>query len=34
MDMLIKGLKQTDSNMEFLGKMARKASEKGNGIDF
>ena len=34
MDMLIKGLKQTSSNMEFLAKMARKASEKGNGIDF
>jgi len=33
MDMLIKGLKQTNSNMEFLAKMARKASEKGNGID-
>jgi transcription termination factor Rho len=34
MDMLLKGLKQTGSNMEFLGKMARKASEKGNGYDF
>jgi len=34
MDMLLKGLKQTQSNMEFLGKMARKASEKGNGVDF
>jgi transcription termination factor Rho len=34
MDMLIKGLKQTNSNMEFLAKMARKAGEKGNGIEF
>jgi len=34
MDMLLKGLKQTQSNMEFLGKMARKASEKSNGVDF
>ncbi len=34
MDMLIKGLKQTQSNMEFLAKMARKAGEKSNGIDF
>jgi len=33
MDMLIKGLKQTQSNMEFLAKMARKASDKSNGID-
>jgi transcription termination factor Rho len=32
-DMLIKGLKQTQSNLEFLAKMARKANEKGNGID-
>ncbi len=34
MDMLIKGLKQTNSNMEFLAKMARKASEKSNGVEF
>ncbi len=34
MDMLLKGLKQTQSNMEFLGKMARKASEKSNGVEF
>ena len=34
MDMLIKGLKQTESNMEFLGKMARQASQKGNGVEF
>ena len=33
MDMLLKGLKQTKSNMEFLAKMARKASEKRNGFD-
>ena len=33
MDMLLKGLKQTESNMEFLGKMARKAQENRNGID-
>ncbi len=33
MDMLIKGLKQTQSNMEFLAKMARKAGETRNGID-
>jgi transcription termination factor Rho len=33
MDMLLKGLKQTQSNTEFLGKMARKAQEKTNGID-
>ncbi len=33
MDMLIKGLKQTASNMEFLAKMARKAGDKSNGID-
>ncbi len=33
MDMLIKGLKQTQSNMEFLAKMARKAGESRNGID-
>jgi transcription termination factor Rho len=32
-DMLIKGLKQTDSNQQFLTKMARKADEKRNGID-
>jgi transcription termination factor Rho len=34
MDMLLKGLKQTASNLEFLTKMARKASEKGNGVEF
>ncbi len=33
MDMLIKGLRQTDSNHEFLTKMAKKAGEKRNGID-
>jgi transcription termination factor Rho len=33
MDMLLKGLKQTESNMEFLAKMARKAQENRNGID-
>jgi len=33
MDMLIKGLKPTDSNQQFLTKMARKADEKRNGID-
>ncbi len=33
MDMLIKGLKQTDSNTAFLVRMAKKAQEKGNGID-
>ncbi len=33
MDMLIKGLKQTNSNMEFLAKMARKAGDSRNGID-
>jgi len=33
MDMLLKGLKQTESNMEFLGKMARKASDTRNGVD-
>jgi len=32
-DMLIKGLKQTESNQQFLTKMARKADEKRNGID-
>ncbi len=31
MQMLIKGLKQTNSNQEFLTKMAKKADEKGNG---
>ncbi len=31
MEMLIKGLKQTTSNQEFLSKMAKKAGEKGNG---
>ena len=33
MDMLIKGLKQTDSNQLFLTKMAKKAGDKRNGID-
>jgi transcription termination factor Rho len=33
MDMLLKGLKQTQSNMEFLAKMARKASDTRNGVD-
>ncbi len=33
MDMLLKGLKQTQSNMEFLAKMARRAGDKSNGID-
>jgi transcription termination factor Rho len=33
MDMLLKGLKQTQSNAEFLAKMARKAQEKTNGIE-
>ena len=32
-DMLIKGLKQTESNAQFLTKMAKKADEKRNGID-
>ena len=32
-DMLIKGLRQTTSNQEFLSKMAKKAQEKTNGID-
>ncbi len=32
-DMLIKGLRQTSSNQEFLSKMAKKAQEKSNGID-
>jgi len=32
-DMLIKGLRQTESNQEFLSKMAKKAQEKTNGID-
>lgn len=32
-DMLIKGLKQTESNQLFLTKMAKKADEKRNGID-
>jgi transcription termination factor Rho len=34
MDMMLKGLKQTNSNMEFVAKMARKASEKSNGVEF
>ena len=35
MDMLIKGLKQTKSNTEFLTKMAKSASDKRqtNGIE-
>jgi transcription termination factor Rho len=33
LDMLIKGLKQTNSNQEFLVRMAKKADEKRNGID-
>jgi len=33
MDMLLKGLKQTQSNMEFLAKMARRAGDKNNGVD-
>jgi transcription termination factor Rho len=33
MDMLIKGLKQTSSNIEFLTRMAKQAQTKGNGID-
>jgi len=33
MDMLVKGLKQTTSNQEFLVRMAKQASQKGNGID-
>jgi transcription termination factor Rho len=35
MEMLIKGLKQTKSNQEFLTKMAKSASDKRatNGID-
>jgi transcription termination factor Rho len=33
MDQLLKGLKQTNSNMEFLAKMARKAGETRNGVD-
>ena len=33
MDMLIKGLKQTTSNQEFLVRMAKQAQTKGNGID-
>ncbi len=32
-DMLIKGLKQTESNTQFLTKMAKKADEKRNGYD-
>jgi hypothetical protein len=31
--MLIKGLKQTSSNSEFLVRMAKQAQVKGNGID-
>jgi len=35
MDMLIKGLKQTKSNQEFLSKMAKRAEDKRhNGVDF
>jgi transcription termination factor Rho len=33
MDMLIKGLKQTNTNQEFLVRMAKGAQVKGNGID-
>ncbi len=33
MDMLIKGLKQTPSNQEFLHRMAKKAADKSNGVD-
>ncbi|TLM80300.1 MAG: transcription termination factor Rho [Actinobacteria bacterium] len=33
MDMLIKGLKTTDNNQEFLLKMARGAQKKSNGVD-
>jgi transcription termination factor Rho len=35
LEMLIKGLKQTSSNMEFLTKMAKRAEDKRvtNGID-
>ncbi|MDH4140344.1 MAG: transcription termination factor Rho [Coriobacteriia bacterium] len=33
MDMLIKGLRQTESNHEFLVRMAKKAQDKGNGIE-
>ena len=32
-DMLIKGLKQTTSNQEFLVRMAKQAQVKGNGIE-
>jgi transcription termination factor Rho len=32
-DMLIKGLKQTTSNQEFLVRMAKQAQVKGNGLD-
>ncbi len=34
MDMLIKGLKQTASNEEFLVRMAKQAQTKNNGVDF
>ncbi len=33
LDMLIKGLKQTNSNQEFLVRMAKNVDEKRNGID-
>ncbi len=33
MDMLIKGLKQANSNQEFLVQLAKKGQTKGNGID-
>jgi transcription termination factor Rho len=33
MDMLIKGLKQTTTNQEFLVRMAKGASGKGNGVE-
>jgi transcription termination factor Rho len=32
-EMLLKGLKQTESNQEFLVRMAKKAQDKNNGID-
>jgi transcription termination factor Rho len=33
MDMLLKGLKQTESNEEFLRRMAKQAQSKGSNID-
>ena len=32
-DRLIKGLKQTTTNQEFLVRMAKGASGKGNGVE-